>query len=162
MPLVQMHQLAKVLNLKPRRVFQLVSDEGMPKAAHGQYDLLKCVSWYIQFLQRAIDADTTGGGDASVNGLVAQRTRQAREQAERMSMDNAELRGNLMRWDEAKTLVTLVQDCLQRAVPVMLERFNDDPALRARIEREHQAIAAGLAARFEDFARRVRRMPPSS
>lgn len=38
------------MDLEPRRVQQLAKNEGMPKEARGQYDLGKCMAWYIRYL----------------------------------------------------------------------------------------------------------------
>jgi phage terminase Nu1 subunit (DNA packaging protein) len=51
---VDVQKLASVLNLDERRIQQLVH-EGMPRAARGQYDPVKCMLWYIRYLQKALE-----------------------------------------------------------------------------------------------------------
>jgi len=50
---VNTQQLADALNLKVRRVQQLVH-EGMPQIDKNRYDLGQCYYWYVRFLQKAL------------------------------------------------------------------------------------------------------------
>jgi hypothetical protein len=54
MPTVDVHKVARFLNVTPRRVQQHVKEE-MPRAARGQYDPIKCGQWYVRYLQAAIE-----------------------------------------------------------------------------------------------------------
>src|SRR5882724_3573536 len=54
MPTVNVTKLANALNLSEQRVQQLVH-EGMPREARGQYDAVKCMLWYIRYLQNVIE-----------------------------------------------------------------------------------------------------------
>lgn len=70
MALVGPTQVASALNVTPSWVHKLVK-QGMPKEAHGQFDLGKCMLWYIRFLQEALKrqegGDGTEGRSASSN-----------------------------------------------------------------------------------------------
>lgn len=57
MPPVDVHRVAEFLNVTPRRVQQLVK-EGMPRGARGEYDPIKCGTWYVRYLQAAIEKRT--------------------------------------------------------------------------------------------------------
>ena len=57
MSTINVTRLAQFLNLTEQRVQQLVK-EGMPRAARGQYDAIKCTSWYVRYLQAAIERRT--------------------------------------------------------------------------------------------------------
>jgi hypothetical protein len=67
MPTVNAEKIARVLNLTESRVHQLVK-EGLPKEARGQYDPIKCMVWYVRYLQRVIEKRTLSspeGGEAN-------------------------------------------------------------------------------------------------
>jgi hypothetical protein len=81
MPTVNAEKIARALNLTESRVHQLVK-EGLPKEARGQYDPVKCMVWYVRYLQRAIEKRTLSspeGGDANER---AERTRLLRVAAD--------------------------------------------------------------------------------
>ena len=99
---VNVETVAKALNVTPRRVQQLAA-EGMPRATRGEYDLGQCMAWYIRFLQKALESRQAPGGDAASQEFTRERSRLAREQADRTALQNAELRGDLGRlsvWQE--------------------------------------------------------------
>ena len=59
--IVDRTELAAFFNVTERRVHQLVR-EGMPRRARGNYELDRCVRWYVRYLQavlsrRAISTD---------------------------------------------------------------------------------------------------------
>lgn len=97
--------VAKAMNISPRRVQQLVA-EGMPRAVRGEYDLGQCMAWYIRYLQRAVEKRADPDGDDGSAEFTRERSRLAREQADRTALQNAELRGDLGRiavWQEELT-----------------------------------------------------------
>ena len=53
-------QVSNVLNLTPRRINQLVKDEGMPRVSRGEYEMVKCVQWYIRFLRDQLEVARHG------------------------------------------------------------------------------------------------------
>jgi phage terminase Nu1 subunit (DNA packaging protein) len=53
MSTVNVERVADALNLTPRRVQQLVK-EGMPREKRGEYDPIKCLLWYIRYLQAQV------------------------------------------------------------------------------------------------------------
>lgn len=57
MATVPVGKVANILNLTPRRVQQLVK-EGMPREATGQYDPVKCMLFYVRYLQQALEQQT--------------------------------------------------------------------------------------------------------
>ena len=54
MATVNGQKIAQALNLTEQRVHQLVS-EGLPKEDRGQFDPIKCLLFYIRYLQRALE-----------------------------------------------------------------------------------------------------------
>ena len=92
---VDVNQVATALNLTPRRVNQLVTNDGMPQVARGVYDLGKCMHWYIRYLQTALQRRSVTDGDG-VTSLTAERVRSTRESADKAALDNALRRGELV------------------------------------------------------------------
>ena len=63
--MVNIERVANALNLTPRRVQQLVK-EGLPREKRGEYDPIKCLLWYVRYLQGQIsrlspNVDLAGG-----------------------------------------------------------------------------------------------------
>lgn len=52
MALVGVEQVSKVFRVSPRLVQKFAEHEGMPREAHGKYDLAKCMYWFIRRLHR--------------------------------------------------------------------------------------------------------------
>jgi hypothetical protein len=100
MPTVGVQKVSKFLKITEQRVQQLVK-EGLMRESRGQYDPVKCMLWYIRYLQNALErkaAPTLDGrfvgerearvrllpGDADLREMeLAGRTRTARRAAER-------------------------------------------------------------------------------
>jgi phage terminase Nu1 subunit (DNA packaging protein) len=54
MPYASLEQLAAVLNMTPQMVNRHVKLHGMPRISRGEYDLIKCVHWYIDYKDQQI------------------------------------------------------------------------------------------------------------
>ncbi len=52
---VTLDRIALVLNVEPRWINRLVKEQDFPREARGQYDLVKCVHWYIDHLKYQIN-----------------------------------------------------------------------------------------------------------
>ena len=61
MALATIEQIATVLNLTPRMINRHVKEDGMPRVGRGEYDLVKCVHWYIDFLNQRVERAKHGG-----------------------------------------------------------------------------------------------------
>jgi phage terminase Nu1 subunit (DNA packaging protein) len=87
-PAVEVAKVAQALNLEPRRIQQLVK-EGMPREARGLYDPVKCMLWYIRYLQEklATNFSNNGGGDENLGGLNDQRVRLMKADADLREME---------------------------------------------------------------------------
>jgi len=144
---VKIDALAQALNVTPGRVRQLVA-EGMPRAAHGDYELGPCMSWFIRYLQRALEA-RSDGPDGSVTRLMTERTKAARELTERMHTANLEARGKVLVAEDVRTHAQVAIAYLAQDLAPVPAAITDNPELRARIEDElrlaQERFAAGLA-----------------
>ena len=84
--------IAKLLDLTPRRIRQLVDEGVIQRAEKGRYELVPSVRGYIRYLRdRAIGADALPDESAR-----ASRARLLKAQAEAQEMENAKNRGYLL------------------------------------------------------------------
>jgi phage terminase Nu1 subunit (DNA packaging protein) len=108
MPLINVKQIAKLMNLTPRRVQQLAK-EGLPREAKGKYDASKAMQFYIRYLQKALEQKATPDGDGKYTALTGERTRTMRADAELKEIQVAEKRRDLVAVsDVKKALLDLV------------------------------------------------------
>jgi len=84
--------IAKLLDLTPRRIRQLVDEGVIQRAEKGRYELVSSVRGYIRYLRdRAIGTDALADESAR-----ASRARLIKAQAEAQEMENARVRGELL------------------------------------------------------------------
>lgn len=81
--------LAKLFACDVRTVKNLV-DEGMPKEARGQYDLTKCVPWYLEREREQ------ARGSKGLNDLDLARQRKTIAEARKAEMEAEALEGRLV------------------------------------------------------------------
>ena len=92
MPTVDVTKVASALNLDERRIQQLVK-EGMPRESRGQYDPVKCMLWYIRYLQQALEKKAVPTLDGGFVGEREERIRLLRADADLREMELAKERG---------------------------------------------------------------------
>ncbi len=54
MSYASLEQVAQVLNMTPQMVNRHVKQHGLPRISRGEYDLVKCVHWYIAYKDQQI------------------------------------------------------------------------------------------------------------
>lgn len=157
-------QVAQALNLTPRRVQQLVQ-EGMPQIKRGQYNLGACMLWYIRHLQKALERRSTSDGE-TVTNLTAERTRQARAQAQKFELENARRRGELVLASYVEqTLFDWSGDLVGRLkglpgrVANEFAATTDAQVIRRRLIEEVNAIRDGSSQHIRRFADRPKTDP---
>jgi len=91
---VNVEAIAKALNLTTRRVHQLKA-EGLPTVGRGQYELGPCMAWYIRYLQNALEKRGPNVNPDTPD-LLAEKTRLAREQGDKLAIENSIKRGELV------------------------------------------------------------------
>lgn len=91
---VNVDAIAKALNLSTRRVYQLKA-EGLPTVGRGQYELGPCMAWYIRYLQSKLDK-LGPNTNPDTPDLLAEKTRLAREQGDKLAIENSIKRGELV------------------------------------------------------------------
>ena len=95
MATVDVGKVANALNLTEQRVQQLVK-EGMPREGRGQYDAVKCMLWYIRYLQQALEKKSIPTLDGGYAGEREERVRLLRADADLREMELAKERGQLI------------------------------------------------------------------
>ena len=96
-----MATMAKLLDLSPRRIRQLVDEGVFPRHERGRYALVPVVRGYIHYLrERAVNADV--GPDE----LGKHRARKLKAEADQLEMRSGEMRGELIAASEFHQMVT--------------------------------------------------------
>lgn len=134
--------LANLFGLTERRIEQLVK-EGMPKERRGKYDLLKCVRWYVRFLQTALEKKAIPMGDGYV-GERDERIRLIRSNADLNEIELAKQRGQLVAiQDVEKAMTDLVLTTKARILAVAPRVAPDLVGLDSRVM-AHAIVEKGL------------------
>jgi phage terminase Nu1 subunit (DNA packaging protein) len=105
MPTVDVAKVASALNLDERRVQQLVK-EGMPRETRGQYDPVKCMLWYIRYLQKALEKKAVPTLDGGFVGEREERVRLLRADADLREIELAKERGVLVALPDIEATLT--------------------------------------------------------
>jgi phage terminase Nu1 subunit (DNA packaging protein) len=91
MPTVGPEKVAQALNLTESRVHQLAK-EGLPKEGRGQFDPVKCLLWYVRYLQAALEKKSVPTLDGGFVGEREERVRLLRADADLREMELATAR----------------------------------------------------------------------
>ena len=95
MATVNAEKIAQALNLTEQRVHQLVR-EGLPKEGRGQFDPIKCLMFYIRYLQRALEKKSVPTLDGGFVGEREERIRLLRSQADLSEIELSKQRSQLV------------------------------------------------------------------
>lgn len=93
------------MNLTESRVHQLVK-EGLPKEARGQFDPVKCMLWYIRYLQSALEKKAVPTLDGGFVGEREERVRLLRSQADLSEIELSKERGQLVAIQDVEKAMT--------------------------------------------------------
>lgn len=121
--LITVGELAKLLDLTPQRVRQLVNEGVLPKASRGSYAMRACVNAYINFLR-----DKTVTASGSQHDYRTEKARLTKAQAEIAEIELAQKRGELASISDfekateavMRTIRTNMMNIPQRAVTRLL------------------------------------------
>lgn len=149
--LVDVGKVAVALNIEERRVQQLVK-EGMPREARGQYDAVKCLLWYVRYLQAALEKKSLPMQDGSYAGEREERVRLLRADADLKEIELAKERGQLVALRDVEDFnvdVVLTTKARIMAVPPRLAPElvgeNSRVMIQAKIERALKEALSHLA-----------------
>ena len=95
MPTVGVTKVASALNLKVRRVQQLVG-LGMPREGRGQYNVMRCMLWYARYLQGVLEKRSASMPDGGHAGVREERVRLLRADADLKELRLAHERSQLI------------------------------------------------------------------
>ena len=104
MSTVDVTKVASALNLKVRRVQQLVK-VGMPREARGQYDAIKCMLWYVRYLQGVLEKRSASMPDGGCAGVREERVRLLRADADLKEMQLAKERARLVAVSDVESML---------------------------------------------------------
>jgi phage terminase Nu1 subunit (DNA packaging protein) len=105
MALVDVTRVAQALNLTEQRVQQLVK-EGLPREKRGQYDAVKCMLWYIRYLQAVIEKKAVNLGKEGSAGERQERVRLLRADADMREIELAKERSQLVALADVEASMT--------------------------------------------------------
>jgi len=150
---VDINRLAKILNVTPRRVQQLVH-EGMPKSGKGRYPLIACIHWYIKFWQDRAEGRVSGyGHNVQKEGVVAAKERLTRTQADIAQIDYQERVGAVHKTEECRraafTLGRELRDMMlivPDRVDAILAAENDRARVNSTLRQELSQVLHEFAA----------------
>lgn len=140
MELRTLADMCRLFAISDTNLHDLVKRGIIPRASRGRYNLDECAPAYIRHL-RAMAAgrtDQTGKID-----IVAERARHEREKADKVAMQNAVARGELVAADDVEDMHTAVHSAVQRhllslpAIVAPLVAIEDDARACETIFREH-------------------------
>lgn len=105
MATVNPDKVAQALNITPSRVHQLVK-EGLPKEGRGQFDPVKCLLWYVRYLQAALEKKAVPTLDGGFVGEREERVRLLRADADLREIELARERSQLVAFTDVEAWVT--------------------------------------------------------
>jgi len=121
---------------------------GMPKAAHGKYDLLDCWRWYARKLRTDLEEAEKA---VTLHSLEYEQTRETKARADIKEMEAARLRGELIpleiyRQHVASHFTVVRQNILALAgqIAPLLEGL-DRIEIKSRLHQKHRNILKALA-----------------
>jgi len=151
---VDINRLAKILNVTPRRIQQLVQ-EGMPKAGKGRYPLVACIHWFIKFWQDRAEGRIAGWGiNQKKGGVIAAKERLTRTQADIAQIDYEERIGSIHKTEECRrsafTLGRELRDMIlivPDRVDAILAAENDRARVNSTLRQELSQVLHEFAAK---------------
>ena len=156
MAIVNAEKVAQALNLTESRVHQLVK-EGLPKEGRGQYDPVKCMLFYVRYLQNAIEKRTAPALDGAFVGERRERIRLLRAAADLKEDRLAEARSQLiavsdvdaMTKDLVRTTTAEIMAIPSRLAPQLVGETSR-MMIQAKIEKACKESLAYLARSHQD------------
>jgi phage terminase Nu1 subunit (DNA packaging protein) len=149
--IVNAEKIAQALNLTESRVHQLVK-EGLPKEGRGQYDAVKCIRWYLLYLQNLIEKRAAPALDGAFAGEQRERVRLLRAAADLKEIRLAEQRSQLVAVsdveavteDLVRTTTAVIMAIAPRLAPELVGETSR-VMIQAKLERACKEALAYLA-----------------
>jgi len=135
-----LNQIAMLLKVTPRWINRLVREQGFPHEGHGKYDIVKCVHWRIDELEKRIQ-ELQGGT------LRSSKERKELALAQKAEYQLGLLKKELMKVDDVIILLdkifTLIKTKLptnRKIVPNLLVVKTDKEAEKILEERDNELL----------------------
>ena len=116
---------------------------GMPKDAHGKYPLKECVGWVLAHYRTTAPKKRESPSTEAARKLVYD------EQAEKLRMENAQTRGELIAIDDAKQFLLFFANIINSRLEGLPSRLTHEPSQRAKLLEECRDIRLELARAIE-------------
>lgn len=149
MAIVDVARVAQALNLHVRRVQYLVK-EGMPREARGKYDAVKCMYWYVRYLQILIEKKSIP--PAHRVGERAERVRLLRAKADIAELQLARVRSQLVTVADVNAFHNELVDTTTRFMMTIPPRVASELVgetsrimIQAKIEKAIDEVLSALA-----------------
>jgi phage terminase Nu1 subunit (DNA packaging protein) len=144
---VDVARVAQLLNLQVRRVQYLVK-EGMPREARGKYDPMKCMLWYVRYLQRLLEKKALPQCDVSER---EERVRLLRAKADIRELELSRKRSQLISIADCQTalanLVNITTVYITAVAPRLAPELVGETSrlmIQAKIEKAHKEALSNL------------------
>jgi terminase small subunit / prophage DNA-packing protein len=98
-------ELSRFIGISERRVRELRDQSVIPDNGKGKYVLGEAVRSYCGHIRPSQGGAAAGGSDGSDRDLTSERARKAKEEADRLEMQNAQTRGDLLARDDVNAAV---------------------------------------------------------
>jgi phage terminase Nu1 subunit (DNA packaging protein) len=151
MATVDVGKVASALNLTKQRVQQLVK-EGLPREDRGSYDPVKCMLWYVRYLQAALEKRSMPTPDDGFSGERVERVRLLQAHADLREMELARQRSSVIPVAEyERTLAIIIQTTTARVMAIAPRAAIDATGQKSRgmvqalIEKQCKEALAYLA-----------------
>jgi len=140
--MADLQTISKLLKLSDRRVQQLAKDGVLPKASRGEYDSIRCVHGYIDYLKNI------NGQDGSPHDFLLHRNRLTKAKADLTEMEKAKTQGELIPKSEIRNtwlqLMSLLKSKLlsipNKAAPYLVTTNNINEAKLILKERIYETL----------------------
>ncbi len=93
---LKLKEVAELFDVSPRWIDRLSKEKDFPRVARGQYDLKKCVRWYLGYLRAQVDEARRG-----TDSIQRSEERKAKAQADLLELKLARERAQVITVDEA-------------------------------------------------------------
>ena len=135
-------EIGDLFGVQQRQVYHYIK-QGMPKASKGRFHAPTCVQWMLD----------SRGGSSDVD-ITEQRKKLYKAQTDKVELDNAALRGELLNSNEVQTVIlalaTLVGTQVDSIEPRMARKLS--PELTAELRAELKSLREAIADAVRDYA----------
>ena len=139
--------IAKLLDLSERRIQQLSREDVIPKAEHGQYDLIGSVRGYVRYLRDQALKSQAGAPD-----YMAERARFIRARADLAEMEAQEKRLSLIAADQIEAAWIAVLALLRTRLLGLPDRLAPQAFEQSTVGDTWNLIRAAIREVLDDLA----------